>query len=80
MKENRFENEVRHLALDGIIRALEEAELKSPGITDKVVEGVVTRFRKYVSGLFRGGNWAIIARHVDWYFYFPTTGFLLSTA
>ena len=46
MKENRFENEVRHLAMDDLVKALEEAESRSPGITDKLVEGVVTRFQK----------------------------------
>ena len=46
MKENRFENESRHAALDAIIKALEDAEIQSPGITDKLVAGVVKRFQK----------------------------------
>ncbi|XP_076824626.1 serine/threonine-protein kinase 26-like [Clavelina lepadiformis] len=47
LKENRFENEVRHHALDGVIKALEDAEAKCPGITDSLVEGLVKRFQKY---------------------------------
>ena len=48
LKENRFENEVRHHALDGVIKALEDAEAKCPGITDSLVEGLVKRFQKQV--------------------------------
>nr|XP_018668157.1 serine/threonine-protein kinase 26 [Ciona intestinalis] len=47
LKENKFENETRHAALDAILKSLEQAESKCPGITDSLVDGIVTRFKKY---------------------------------
>uniref|UniRef100_H2Z4F3 non-specific serine/threonine protein kinase n=1 Tax=Ciona savignyi TaxID=51511 RepID=H2Z4F3_CIOSA len=49
LKENKFENESRHAALDAILHSLEQAESKCPGITDSLVDGIVSRFKKYNS-------------------------------
>uniref|UniRef100_H2Z4F5 non-specific serine/threonine protein kinase n=1 Tax=Ciona savignyi TaxID=51511 RepID=H2Z4F5_CIOSA len=46
LKENKFENESRHAALDAILHSLEQAESKCPGITDSLVDGIVSRFKK----------------------------------
>uniref|UniRef100_H2Z4F4 non-specific serine/threonine protein kinase n=1 Tax=Ciona savignyi TaxID=51511 RepID=H2Z4F4_CIOSA len=45
LKENKFENESRHAALDAILHSLEQAESKCPGITDSLVDGIVSRFK-----------------------------------
>nr|CAB3265677.1 serine/threonine-protein kinase MST4 [Phallusia mammillata] len=47
LKENRFENEVRRPALDGIMKSLKEADTQCPGIIDNLVEGIITRFKRY---------------------------------
>lgn len=47
LKENKFEDREQRAVIDQISRSLQQAETNCPGISDKLVDGIIRRFSRF---------------------------------